>query len=66
MRYIISASDLYQKSKEILNDGMDFVEISFMDPDDDLPAAVHFQDWKKNADYDLDYEEIDVVDSSDE
>jgi hypothetical protein len=65
MRYIIPASDLYQKAKEILNAGMDYVEISFMEPDDDLPAAVHFQAWKKNADHDEDFEEIDIVDSAD-
>lgn len=65
MRYIVSASDLYQKAKEIINDGMDYVEISLMEPDDDLPAAVHFQAWKKNANCDEDYEEIDVVDSAD-
>mgnify|MGYP006988891028 CR=1 FL=1 len=65
MRYIVSASELYQKAKEILNDGMDYIEISLMEPDEDLPAAVHFQAWKKNAEYDVDYEEIDVVESAD-
>ena len=64
MKYIIPASELYQKAKEILNDGMEFVEISFMEPDeeDDLPAAVHFEAYRASDFGSTDYEEIDVVD----
>ena len=67
MDYIISASELYQKAKEILNDGMDYVVISFMEPDetdsdDPLPAAVHFDAFKKHGSCVwTDYEEIDVA-----
>ena len=68
MDYIISASELYQKAKEILNDGMDYVAISFMEPDeidtdDPLPAAVHFDAFKKSTpEAWIDFEEINVVD----
>ncbi len=61
MTCVIPASELYQMAKEILNDGMDYVEISLMEPEDDQPAAVHFTAWKKHADHDVDYEEIEAV-----
>ncbi len=63
MRYIVPASELYQKAKEILNDGMDYVEISFMEPDeeDDLPAAIHFEAFKKSSYGSVNYEEVDVI-----
>ena len=64
MRYIVPVPELYEKIKEILDDGMDYVEVSLMEPDDDLPAAVHFTAWKRNADHDEDYEEVEVVDSA--
>ena len=68
MYYIISASELYQKAKEILKDGMDFVEISLFEPDEefDIPAGVHFEAFKKASPYEhIDYEDIDVIDPED-
>ena len=64
MKYIIPASELYQKAKEILSDGMEFVEISFLYPDeeDDLPAAVHFEAYRTSDFGSTNYEEIDVID----
>lgn len=70
MEYIVSASDLFQKAKEILNSGMDLVEISLVepdisDPDDPLPACVHFNAFKTNCpEARIDFEELDVVESS--
>ena len=67
MDYVISASELYQRAKEMLNRGMDYVAISLMepddsDPDDPLPACVHFEAYKKSApEAWIDFEEIDVV-----
>ena len=49
MKYIVNASELYRLTKEIVNDGMDYVEISLMEPDDDLPAAVHFEAARKSG-----------------
>lgn len=70
MDYVITASELYQKAKEILNSGMDYVAISLMEPDnscpdDPLPAGVHFEAFTKTCpDGWIDFEEIDVVDLS--
>lgn len=67
MEYVISASELYQRAKEILNAGMDFVEISLCEPDDSvpddpLPASVHFDAFRKSTPFEvIDFEDIDVV-----
>lgn len=71
MEYIIPASELYRKAKDILNAGMDYVVITLHDPDnsipdDPLPASVGFEAFKKNADYRVDYGEIDVAFSEDQ
>lgn len=71
MNYIIRASDLYNRAKEILNSGMDYVEISLMEPDDSdpsdpLPAAVTFEAFRKHTPYERRlFEEIEVVSQSD-
>ncbi len=65
--FIIGASDLFQKAKEMLNDGMDYVVISLMEPDNTvpdlpLPASVHFDAFKAHMpEAWIDYEDIDVV-----
>lgn len=62
MKYIVNASELYRLTKEIVNDGMDYVEISLMEPDDDLPAAVHFEAARKaGLEGWEDYEDLEVV-----
>lgn len=42
MTYTVKVSELYQRAKEMLNDGMDFVEIDFHEGDDDLPRCLMF------------------------
>ncbi len=70
MEFIISASELFQKAKEILNDGMDRVIIDLCEedttlPDDPVPACVSFHAFKSSAPHPItDYDEIYVVDSS--
>ena len=70
MDYVITASELYQKAKEILNSGMDYVAISLMEPDnscpdDPLPADVHFEAFTTTCPAGwIDFDEIDVVDLS--
>lgn len=67
MVYVISASELFRKAKEILNDGREFVEISLMEPDnsdpeDPIPASVHFDAFgKRDFGGAIDYGDIDVV-----
>lgn len=62
MKYVVSASELYRLAEEIVNDGMDYVEITLMEPDEELPAAVHFEAVRK-AGLEIweDYEELEVV-----
>ena len=66
MDYVIKADELYRMAKEILNDGMDFVHISFLegddsDPDDILPDALKFDASKKGSYGLVDYDSIDLV-----
>ena len=42
MDYIVKTSDLLKVAKELVDEGMDYVEISLSEPDDDLPAMVSF------------------------
>lgn len=67
MRYIISAAELFRKAEEILNDGMDYVEISLLEPDeeDEIPAGVHFEAFRKGSYGSVNYEEVDVIDPED-
>lgn len=66
MDFVVSASALFQRAKEMLNDGMDYVAISLMEPDDTLeddplPASVHFEAFKAHEpEMWIDYEDIDV------
>lgn len=68
MQYIIDAHELYSKAKEIINAGMDYVEITLMepddyDPDDPIPVSVHFDAWNKRTPFEhVDFEDIDVID----
>lgn len=63
MDYIVKASDLYARAKEIINSGMDYVEISLAESSGELPAAVCFSaatagqldGWE-------DFDEIEVTD----
>lgn len=58
----ISVSALYQKAKEMLNDGMDYVEIGIDEADDELLPAVFFQAWAKHApEMGIDYETIEAT-----
>ena len=67
MAYIVRASELFQKAKEILNDGMDFVELEYLEadnsfPDDPLPPSIVFSAFKKSDPLmSIDYEEIEVL-----
>lgn len=63
MEYIVKASELYQLAKEIINDGMDYVEISLIEADSESPACVSFSAGRKN---DLDgWEDYDYLDVTD-
>lgn len=49
-RIVVSVSDLYQRAKEMLNCGMDFVEVSIIDdPSEEPPVAMFFEAWKESA-----------------
>lgn len=55
----VSASALYQKAKEILNDGMDYVDVFISEADEDLPPAIFFSAWSKSApEMCVSYEEV--------
>lgn len=63
MDKIISVSELYELAKEMRDDGMKYVSLSFMEPEDDMPAAIHFEAAKKDLLSGwVDFEEIKIVD----
>lgn len=58
----VSASALYQKAKEIVNDGMDYVNIFISDADEELPPAIFFEAWTKRApEMGVDYDVIEAA-----
>ncbi len=67
MTVTVKVSDLYKLAKEMLNDGMDYVEISILEPDqdNDLPASLHFDASKASfPEMGVDYEELDDISST--
>ena len=63
MEYIVKASELYQLAKEIINDGMDYVEISLNEAGSEFPACVGFSAGRKNnLDGWENYDDLDVID----
>lgn len=62
MEYTVKTSDLYQRAKEMLNDGMTYVTISLNPPDGDLPACVSFSAWQEAyPEEQTDYDDLDVI-----
>lgn len=62
----ISVKELYEKSKEMLDDGMKTVVLRFIEADGEgenaLPACVSFEaSTAKNPDIGIDYEEIESI-----
>lgn len=60
-RIVVSVSALYQKAKELLNDGMDFAEIYISGADNEIPAALCFDAWQKCDLGAADYGEIEAA-----
>lgn len=62
----VSVKDLYEKAKEMLDDGMDTVELLLAEPERDgediIPAQILFMASSKKHPYEgVDYEEISSV-----
>lgn len=51
----VSASELFQLAKDMLNDGNDFVSISLLESDGEMPDAVSFEAWKSRSDHAFGY-----------
>lgn len=64
MPIIVNPAELLSKIQEIVDDGMDFVEINYLEADDDAPACLWFEAWKRNDDCSIAYEEVEAVDES--
>lgn len=58
---IFKASELLEKLNEIVNDGYDIVDISLMEADDELPAAMLFEVIEDEYSS-IDYEEVEAID----
>lgn len=58
---IFKASKLLEKLNEIVNDGYDIVDISLMEADDELPAAMLFEVIEDEYSS-IDYEEVEAID----
>ncbi len=63
----VKVSDLWEKVRQMKNDGMDKVTITLFEPEDDFPASMGFVAVKKpditdyEASAEWDYEDIDAV-----
>ena len=57
---IFKASELLEKLNEIVNDGYDIVDISIMEADDELPAAMLFEVIEDEYSS-IDYEEVEAI-----
>lgn len=59
----VSASELFQRAKEMLNDGNTHVTISFLESDGVMPDAVCFEAWKSGSDHSTGYDFIESIES---
>lgn len=61
---VVKVSDLLAKAAELKDANMDFVELSFLEaePEDELPASVHFEAFSSDDPYcRIDFEDVDEV-----
>lgn len=58
---IISASELFQRAKEILNDGNTHVEIQFIESDGEMPDSIGFEAWRNGSDFGVGYDPIESL-----
>ena len=61
MTYTVKVSELYQRAKEMLDDGMDIVEVDFHEGDEYLPRCLMFCASSKSDFGGTDYDEIYTV-----
>nr|DAS46735.1 MAG TPA: hypothetical protein [Caudoviricetes sp.] len=64
---IVKVNDLFSVVKDMKDDGMDFVELSFLEkdtsnPDDIIPASIFFEAWsKKDPECGVGYDDVFAV-----
>lgn len=58
---VISASELFQRAKEILNDGNTHVEIQFIESDGEMPDSIGFEAWRSGSDFGVGYDPIESL-----
>ena len=61
---LIKVSDLLAKAQELSQDGIEYVELSLLEADGELPACVCFNAYSATDDSCIDYEEINAVDAN--
>lgn len=62
MDFIVKTSDLLNVAKELAEEGLDYVEISLYEPDEDIPATVNFCAAEaREPDGWVDFADIEVV-----
>ena len=60
----VSVKELFEMASDLKNDGMDFVEISLQEADEDVPASLEFEAWSKSdPDCGVNYEGIDQIET---
>ena len=68
MEISVSVIELYDRLKEMVEDGMDFVTVSVVEADEDVgdPACLMFEAWsKEKAFMGVQYDSVDAVSPSD-
>lgn len=69
-KIVVSVSDLLSRAKELQEDGMDLVELSFLDPQDEdgehMPGCLWISGFKRSFQCErVDYDEIDALEGFD-
>jgi hypothetical protein len=62
MEITIRVSDLLQRAKELSSAGYEFVDVTILEPDEELPACLHFSAHGE-CDMMIDFECIDDINS---
>ncbi len=57
----IKVSDLEAMVKELVKDKMDFVKLSLLEADEEIPATVNFTAFQKDGLYEVDFDYIEAV-----
>ena len=62
---VVKVSDLYKQIQLMKKDCMDYVKLQILEeqPEEEIPASVFLSAYKKDGDCEIDYDEVEAVES---